>query len=84
MPVILTGQVICAVGTGFLTRISTSTSTADWAAFMALTGIGLGMGINAPHIAIQAVMETCVVQLSLDKVCLLTLDQRYRCLSRKR
>ncbi|KAF2800649.1 MFS general substrate transporter [Melanomma pulvis-pyrius CBS 109.77] len=58
MPVILVGQVICVVGTGLLTRISTTTSTAEWATFLALTGIVLGMGINAPHIAIQAVMET--------------------------
>jgi hypothetical protein len=58
MPVILVGQVICAIGTGLMTRISTTTSTAEWAVFLALTGIGLGMGINAPHIAIQAVMET--------------------------
>jgi hypothetical protein len=35
-----------------------STSTIEWAVAMVLTGIGLGMGINAPHIAIQAVMET--------------------------
>jgi len=35
-----------------------NTSTVEWAAAMVLTGIGLGMGINAPHIAIQAVMET--------------------------
>ncbi|KAF1992817.1 MFS general substrate transporter [Amniculicola lignicola CBS 123094] len=58
MPVIMTGQIICAVGTGLLTRVSITTSTTEWAAFMALTGLGLGMGINAPHIAIQAVMET--------------------------
>jgi Na+/melibiose symporter-like transporter len=58
MPVILVGQVICAVGTGLLTRVNMSTSTVEWAVAMVLTGIGLGMGINAPHIAIQAVMET--------------------------
>ncbi|KAF2468048.1 MFS general substrate transporter [Lindgomyces ingoldianus] len=58
MPVIMIGQVICAVRTGLMTQISTTTSAPQWAAFLAVTGIGLGMGINAPHIAIQAVMET--------------------------
>ncbi|KAF2451162.1 MFS general substrate transporter [Karstenula rhodostoma CBS 690.94] len=58
MPVILTGQIICAIGTGLLTRVDIATPTAHWATFLALTGFGLGMGINAPHIAIQAVMET--------------------------
>lgn len=58
MPTILVGQVICVIGTGLLTQIDLTTPTAHWATFLALTGIGLGMGINAPHIAIQAVMET--------------------------
>lgn len=58
MPVIMIGQIRCTVGTGLLTRISITTTTAEWATFFALTGFGLGMGINAPHIAIQAVMET--------------------------
>jgi hypothetical protein len=58
MPVILFGQVLCSIGTGFLTRINTETSTAYWAGFMAMTGLGLGLGINAPHIAIQAVWES--------------------------
>ncbi|OCL09619.1 permease of the major facilitator superfamily [Glonium stellatum] len=58
MPAILFGQALCVVGTGFLTQINTTTSTAEWAGYMILVGFGLGMGINIPHIAIQAVMET--------------------------
>ena len=57
MPVILVGQVICSIGVGLLTMIRHRISTALWGTSMALTGLGLGMGINAPHIAIQAVME---------------------------
>ncbi|KAF2688517.1 hypothetical protein K458DRAFT_465018 [Lentithecium fluviatile CBS 122367] len=58
MPVILVGQLICVVGTGLLTRLDMTTSTVEWTAFLVLTGTGLGMGINTPHTAIQAVMET--------------------------
>ena len=57
LPFIIVGQIICAVGTGLLTTIGLSTSTAIWATFLVLIGFGLGMGINAPHIAIQAVFE---------------------------
>ncbi|PVH92484.1 MFS general substrate transporter [Periconia macrospinosa] len=58
MPVILVAQVLCGIGSGFLTTISTSTKTVVWAVFMVLTGLGIGLGVNVPHIAIQAVMET--------------------------
>ncbi|KAI4121450.1 MAG: hypothetical protein LQ338_006357 [Usnochroma carphineum] len=58
MPVILFAQILCGVGAGLLTTLRTSTSTATWATFMALTGLGIGLGVNVPHIAIQAVMKT--------------------------
>jgi uncharacterized membrane protein len=58
MPVILVAQIFCATGAGLLTTITTSTSTTLWATFMVFCGFGLGLGVNVPHIAIQAVMET--------------------------
>ena len=64
MPVVLIGQAIHYVGTGLLTTIGTTTPTAVWATFLVLVGIRLGMGINAPHIAIQEVMERSVSQPS--------------------
>ncbi|MCJ1342376.1 hypothetical protein MMC31_000558 [Peltigera leucophlebia] len=58
MPVILFAQVLCAIGSGLLTTLRTETSTSLWATYMVLTGLGLGLGVNVPHIAIQAVMKT--------------------------
>jgi len=58
MPVILFAQLLCGIGSGLLITLNTDTSTAKWATYMALTGLGLGLGVNVPHIAIQAVMET--------------------------
>ncbi|KAF4988760.1 hypothetical protein F66182_16680, partial [Fusarium sp. NRRL 66182] len=57
MPVILVAQLLCAVGAGLLTTIRIHTSVAEWATYMALTGAGLGLGVNVPHIAVQAVFE---------------------------
>ncbi|EHK98250.1 hypothetical protein M7I_6017 [Glarea lozoyensis 74030] len=34
------------------------TEFSKWATYLVLTGLGLGLGVNVPHIAIQAVMET--------------------------
>jgi hypothetical protein len=58
MPVILFAQLLCGIGSGFLTTINTGTRTVVWATYMVLTGLGIGLGVNVPHIAIQAVMET--------------------------
>ena len=58
MPVILFAQVLCAVGSGSLKALRTDTSSVGWAAYMALTGLGLGLGVNVPHIAVQAVMKS--------------------------
>ncbi|KAL8982245.1 MAG: hypothetical protein Q9177_005332, partial [Variospora cf. flavescens] len=61
MPVILFAQVLCAIGSGLLTTLRIDTSTALWGTYLALTGLGLGLGVNVPHIAIQAVMKTSVL-----------------------
>ncbi|KAF1998136.1 MFS general substrate transporter [Amniculicola lignicola CBS 123094] len=58
MPVILVAQIICVVGCGLLTTLTIHTRTALWATYMVITGLGIGLGVNVPHIAIQAVMES--------------------------
>ncbi|KAL8868192.1 MAG: hypothetical protein Q9174_005149 [Haloplaca sp. 1 TL-2023] len=58
MPVILVAQVMCGIGSGLLTTLRYDTRTVLWGTYLALTGLGLGLGVNIPHIAIQAVMPT--------------------------
>lgn len=58
MLVALFVQVLYAIGSGLLTTLQTHTSIAKWATYMVLSGLGLGLGVNVPHIAIQAVIET--------------------------
>ncbi|KAL8796088.1 MAG: hypothetical protein Q9182_007422 [Xanthomendoza sp. 2 TL-2023] len=58
MPVILIAQIICGIGSGLLTSLRFDTRTALWGTYLALTGLGLGLGVNVPHIAIQAVTPT--------------------------
>lgn len=54
----LLGQLIGAIGTGFLMTLNIATPTTLWATYMVLAGWGTGMGENRPYIAIQAAMET--------------------------
>lgn len=77
MPVTLFAQVLCAIGSGLLITLRTDTSTSLWATYMVLTSLGLDIGVNAPHIAIQAVMKnfahhSCVKIFKLIYVSLAT------------
>ena len=64
VPVIIIGQIIAAVGAGLLIMLVLAQvrSTVAWAAFLVILGLGPGIGINAPHLAIQAVFDEYVVQ----------------------
>ena len=51
------GVVLGAVGTGLLTTVGVETVTAAWAAYLVLTGIGIGIGIQLPYTALQVALR---------------------------
>lgn len=51
------GEIICVIGTGLLTRIDLGTSTVEWAAFLVIAGLGLGIGMQLPYTALQVVLR---------------------------
>ena len=53
----LSGQIICSIGTGLLVMIGPRTPIVAWAAFMVIAGFGDGMCTNMPYTAIQAILE---------------------------
>ncbi len=57
------GEVICVVGTGLLTRIGLATSTVEWATFLVISGLGLGIGMQLPYTALQVVLRHAVLHL---------------------
>lgn len=57
VPYMIAGQSICAIGTGLLIRLRISTSTAEWATYLVISGIGLGMGMQLPFTAVQVVLQ---------------------------
>ena len=57
VPLMVLGSIVGAIGTGFLTSIGLTTTTPQWAAFMVITGIGIGLGTNVPYTSIQAVLH---------------------------
>lgn len=53
----IAGGTVCSIGAGLLTTITIETPTVNWAAYLVLTGLGLGMAAQIPYTALQAVLE---------------------------
>ncbi|KAK8855715.1 major facilitator superfamily domain-containing protein [Apiospora arundinis] len=57
VPYMISGSIVCSVGAGLLTTVNLSTPTVQWAAYLVITGIGLGMAGQLPYTAVQAVLD---------------------------
>lgn len=53
----IAGVVLGGIGTGLLITIGLATTTVRWAAYLVITGIGIGMGIQLPYTAVQVVLR---------------------------
>lgn len=51
------GQIVSIIGTVCLTRLEVGTSTALWATFLVIAGVGHGMGLQMPFTATQVVLR---------------------------
>ncbi|TPR06112.1 putative integral membrane protein [Aspergillus niger] len=57
VPYILAGDLICIVGTALLTQLHPHTRTVQWAAYLVVTGLGLGLAMQLPYTAIQVTLS---------------------------
>ncbi|RYC61641.1 hypothetical protein CHU98_g4575 [Xylaria longipes] len=57
VPYMILGVVITSIGAGLLTTIGVSTPTVQWAAYMVINGLGIGMAQQLPYTALQAVLD---------------------------
>ena len=60
------GQVISIIGTACLTKLEVGTSTALWATFLVIAGVGHGLGLQMPFTAIQVVLKSDSTTIPLD------------------
>ena len=57
MPLMVTGEVLCAIGTGLMTTLDNNTKMAQWVTYMTIAGFGDGLALNMPYVAIQALLK---------------------------
>ena len=55
-PFVIGSAVLMSIGAGLLTTFTTTTAHPEWIGYSCLYGIGVGMGMQQPLIAVQAVL----------------------------
>ena len=56
-PFMLASSALTAVGAGLLTTFDLETGHAKWIGYQVIVGLGIGLGLQQPQIAIQAVLD---------------------------
>lgn len=56
-PFMLASTVLVSIGAGLLTTLQPNTGHAKWIGYQAITGIGVGMGLQQPMISVQVVLD---------------------------
>ncbi|KAH0535975.1 hypothetical protein FGG08_007132 [Glutinoglossum americanum] len=55
-PIIIVSTAVFCIGAGFISTFSTHTSFARWFGYQVLAGAGIGVGFQAPMLAVQTVL----------------------------
>lgn len=57
MPYLIGGIVTTCIGAGLLTTLDAGSAAVRWATFMVIEGLGMGVAMQIPYHALQAVLE---------------------------
>ncbi len=61
----ITGSVIASIGNGLVSTFDVETTTARWAGYQALLGVGRGLLFQAPILAVQAYGDGAILPLAM-------------------
>lgn len=61
-------SIIAPIGEGLLTTFTVNTTFSQWFGYQALTGMGIGMGMQQPMIAVQAALAIADVPVATSMI----------------
>src|ERR1700733_3338185 len=64
----IVSSILSAVGAGLLTTLTPESDHKYWIGFQAITGIGIGMGMQQPLIAVQTVLDISQVPIGTSVI----------------
>ena len=72
--------IVGSIGTGLLCTIGLETSTVRWAAYMVITGMGIGIGVQLPYTAVQVISMYVRYQFNSSQLALMLSTVKETCL----
>ena len=67
-PLMIASSIIAAIGCGLLATLKPDSYHGYWIGYQALTGIGIGMGMQQPLIAVQTVLDISLVPIGTSVI----------------
>ncbi|PMD24864.1 putative HC-toxin efflux carrier [Hyaloscypha hepaticicola] len=67
-PLMIVSSVIAAIGAGMLSTFTPASGHAMWIGYQCLTGIGIGLGMQQPLIAVQTVLDISQVPVGTSVI----------------
>jgi len=67
-PLMIASSVIAAIGAGMLSTFTPASGHAMWIGYQCLTGIGIGLGMQQPLIAVQTVLDISQVPVGTSVI----------------
>jgi hypothetical protein len=64
VPFMILSSIIAPIGEGLLTTFTVNTSFSEWFGYQALAGIGVGLGMQQPMLAVQAALPVADVPVA--------------------
>jgi MFS family permease len=67
-PLMIASSVISSIGVGLLSTLHPDSGHAKWIGYQALAGIGIGMGLQQPFIAVQTILDISEVPIGMSVI----------------